>query len=121
MGLPLRAFRIPDDCARDNIKFNARRKRTTYHAAAIEYCRGILETYNAWANGETYAICVAVYDKDGEHIRDESTVGGFYGTEAAEESLEEEIQCRRIDFLYIKGARRYQNVQRKQKWFGGMA
>ncbi len=60
---------------------------------AERYCRGVLDEYNAWVNGEVYGVAVYVLDRaTGMRIkaRDEE-FWGVTGSEHAEGSLEEAV------------------------------
>lgn len=58
---------------------------------AERYCRGVLEDYNAWVNGEVYGIVVYVLDRvTGRRIKaHDHESWGYVGSEHAEDSLEE--------------------------------
>lgn len=57
---------------------------------ARNYCRGILEEFNAWANGDVHGIVIYVIDRTtGERIEElDEEVWGFVGSQYAEEELE---------------------------------
>lgn len=96
---------VPCDCAKENIESSARTKmlaegldptdRVKFMAACVTaaeaYCKGCLETYNSWANGQVYGVVVYVIDREsGDVISDfDDECWGFYGHEYAEEALEE--------------------------------
>ena len=67
--------------------------REAMQAAARDYCKGILDTINAWFNGETYGIVVYVIDrKTGERIEErDMETWGYYGTDDAVDALEGEM------------------------------
>lgn len=57
------------------------------------YCRGVLDEYNAWVNGEVYGVVVYVVDRtSGRRVeaRDDEC-WGYIGSEYAEESLEDAV------------------------------
>ena len=57
---------------------------------AERYCRGVLDEYNAWVNGEVYGIVVYVVDRvTGRRVEDrDEEVWGYVGSEYAEQTLE---------------------------------
>lgn len=60
------------------------------YAKAKEYCKGVLEEYNAWVNGEVYGVVMYVIDRaTGDCISDhDDECWGFIGSKYAEEELE---------------------------------
>lgn len=60
------------------------------YAKAREYCRGVLEEYSAWVNGEVYGVVVYVIDREtGDRIDEhDHECWGFIGSEYAEDELE---------------------------------
>lgn len=62
-------------------------------AEAEQYCRGVLDEYNAWVNGEVYGVVVYVLDRvTGQRIatRDDEC-WGYIGSEYTEDTLEDAI------------------------------
>jgi hypothetical protein len=59
-------------------------------AAAEEYCRGVLETYNQFCNGDVYGYTVSVIDREtGEEVDGEGdSLWGIFGMDCAEEELD---------------------------------
>ena len=57
---------------------------------AERYCRGVLDEYNAWVNGEVYGIVVYVVDRaTGRRVEDrDEECWGYVGSEYAEQTLE---------------------------------
>ena len=62
-------------------------------AEAEKYCKGVLEAYNAWVNGEVYGVVVYVIDRQtGERIEaEDDECWGYIGGDYAEETLEDTI------------------------------
>jgi hypothetical protein len=60
---------------------------------AERYCRGVLEEYNAWVNGEVYGVVVYIVDRaTGERISaHDGEYWGYIGREYAEDALEEAV------------------------------
>lgn len=58
---------------------------------AERYCRGVLEDYNAWVNGEVYGVVVYVLDRvTGRRVKaHDHESWGYLGSEHAEDSLED--------------------------------
>lgn len=54
-----------------------------------EICRGCLQDYNAWNNGETYGVCVDTFDAAGVRV-EEDAVWGFVGSSHADECLQQD-------------------------------
>jgi hypothetical protein len=63
------------------------------HQVVEEYAKGVVETYNQWANGEVYGVLVYVIDREtGERLEEhDHEVWGFFGMEYAEEEMEGEM------------------------------
>lgn len=57
---------------------------------AARFCRGVLDEYNAWVNGEVYGVAVYVLDRiTGRRVRaHDDECWGFIGSEYAEGALE---------------------------------
>lgn len=84
---------VPCDVAMKNIRAMSYVNPETpenLHAAAVKYCRGVLETYNHYLSGEVYGVVVYVIDRStGERIEDEDVeTWGNFGSDCAEEELE---------------------------------
>ena len=60
------------------------------YAKAVEYCKGILEEYNDWVNGNAYGVVAYVIDRStGRRLEDEDNeCWGYLGQQHAEEELE---------------------------------
>lgn len=71
----------------------AAKLRQAEYDAAEEYCRGVLESYNAWLGGECYGVCVYVIDRQtGEELDCyQHEVWGYIGSDSARDDLEGEI------------------------------
>jgi len=69
------------------------RMKTLHAAEAKKYCKGILEEYNAWCNGEVFGVVVYVIDREtGKRIKDQDDeCWGHIGREYAETTLEDAI------------------------------
>jgi hypothetical protein len=62
--------------------------------AAEEYCRGCIETYNSWVNGENYGVCIYAIDRKTGQLRPDlidHDVWGYIGRTRAESELESEM------------------------------
>lgn len=66
---------------------------------AREYCKGILEEYNDWANGSVYGVVVYVIDRQtGRRIKaHDDECWGFIGSTYAESELEEAILAKVVE------------------------
>lgn len=66
---------------------------------AREYCKGILEKYNDWANGSVYGVVVYVIDRQtGRRIKaHDDECWGFIGSTYAESELEEAILAKVVE------------------------
>lgn len=62
-------------------------------AALYQYCKGVLETYNAYLNGDVYGVCVEVFDRETGDRISEDACWGFYGQKYAEEALQGEVRA----------------------------
>lgn len=60
---------------------------------AVKYCRGVLESYNAWLSGECFGVCVYALDKKTGELADKHTheVWGYIGESHAAEELQREV------------------------------
>jgi len=74
-------------------KFDPRELGRLMAAEAKNYCKGVLEEYNSWVNGEVYGVVVYVIDREtGDLINsDDDECWGFVGRDHAEQSLEETL------------------------------
>lgn len=63
------------------------------YAKAREYCKGILEEFNYWRNGEAYGVVTYVIDRStGERIEaHDEECWGYLGSSYAEEELEAQM------------------------------
>ena len=79
--------RMIEACATkiDQKKFNS-----MMYDLAVTYCKGVLDDYNNWANGNVYgAICYVIDRETGQVVDgDDSECWGILGSEAAEGELE---------------------------------
>lgn len=68
-------------------------------AKAKEYCKGVLEEYNSWANGEVYGVVMYVIDRNtGDCISDhDDECWGFLGCSHAEEELEAQMLAKALE------------------------
>ena len=101
---------VPDDEALDNIKssvlheagaetLSPEKLKSLMQAKARQYCKGVLEDYNNWANGWVYGVVSYVIDREtGERIEEhDSEVWGYLGSEYAEEELEAQMLATALD------------------------
>jgi len=60
---------------------------------AEAYCKGVLEEYSSWANGDVYGVCYYVIDRNtGKRIEEkDEECWGFIGSKYAEKELENGI------------------------------
>lgn len=91
---------VPDSCAKENIEHmvqtNTKLGLNDGHAyskalqdAAVEYCKGVLDSYNEWCNGSNYGRVVYVFDREtgAEISRKADECWGFIGHSYAVEEL----------------------------------
>ena len=101
---------VPDDLALDNIKSSVLREagsetlspeklKSLMQAKARQYCKGVLEDYNNWANGWVYGVVSYVIDrKTGERIEDHDVEEwGILGSEGAEEELDAQMLAKALE------------------------
>ena len=71
-------------------KIDQKKFQSMMQARAVEYCKGVVDEYNDWANGNVYGVICYVIDRvTGEVIDDHETeCWGFLGSESAESELE---------------------------------
>lgn len=86
------------------VKPNRETLEATLREQSERYCRGVLEEFNAWVNGEVYVAQVKVFDRrTGEElVEHEDICGGYIGMRCAEESLEETVLEIASDLLGAK-------------------
>ena len=96
---------VPDECAIDNIKCQLDLSPTrpidmddpviisAVKAKAREYCKGVLENYNAWCAGDCHGTVVYVINREtGRRLRSEDEEHwGMIGVKYAVEELEGEM------------------------------
>ncbi|MCL1861729.1 MAG: hypothetical protein FWG52_09395 [Proteobacteria bacterium] len=76
---------VPPELGVDRKEFDA-----LMYAEAVKYCKGILDEYNDWANGNVFGVVCYVIDRaTGRIIKgEEDECWGFIGSQFAEEELE---------------------------------
>lgn len=94
---------VPCDVAAENIRTmpdGNPEAPENLRAAAVKYCRGVLETYNQYLSGEVYGVVVYVIDRStGERIEDEDVEHwGHFGSDCAEEELESAMLATALRF-----------------------
>lgn len=70
------------------------------YAKAVEYCKGILEEYNDWVNGNVYGVVCYVIDRStGRVIKDEvDECWGYLGSQYAEEELDALVLAKALEY-----------------------
>ena len=70
------------------------------YAKAVEYCKGVLEEYNDWRNGNVYGVVCYVIDRStGRVIKDEEDeCWGYLGHEHAEEELDALVLSKALEY-----------------------
>ena len=70
------------------------------YAKAVNYCKGVLEEYNDWANGNAYGVVCYVIDRStGCAIKDEdSETWGYLGNQYAEDELEAIMLAKALEY-----------------------
>ena len=70
------------------------------YAKAVEYCKGVLEEYNDWVNGNVYGVVCYVIDRStGRVIKDEEDeCWGHLGSEYAEEELDALVLAKALEY-----------------------
>ncbi len=74
-------------------KIDQKKFHSMMQARAVEYCKGVVDEYNDWVNGNVYGVICYVIDRvTGEVVDDlETECWGFLGSEAAESELEADM------------------------------
>lgn len=74
------------------------------YAKAEEYCKGVLEEYNDWVNGNVYGVVCYVVDREtGDILHDESEeCWGYLGCDGAEQELEAMILAKVIRYAQTR-------------------
>lgn len=69
------------------------------HAKATEYCKGILEEFNSWCNGDVHGVVVYVIDRaTGERIDEhDEECWGYIGWSYAEEELDAQMLAKALE------------------------
>ena len=70
------------------------------YAKAVEYCKGVLEEYNDWRNGNVYGVVCYVIDRStGRIIKDEEDeCWGYLGQSYAEEELDALVLSKALEY-----------------------
>lgn len=92
---------VPNELALENIQSRAQTLFDTEggdleeltQRVARDYCRGVLEEYTDWCNGNCYGVVLYAIDRQtGERVPDlDFEAWGFIGSQYAEENLDEAI------------------------------
>lgn len=70
------------------------------NAKAVEYCKGVLEEYNDWVNGNVYGVLCYVIDRStGRIIKDEEAESwGYLGSQHAEDELDAIVLAKVLEY-----------------------
>lgn len=70
------------------------------YAKAVEYCKGVLEEYNDWVNGNVYGVLCYVIDRStGRIIKDEEAESwGHLGSQHAEDELDAIVLAKVLEY-----------------------
>jgi len=70
------------------------------NAKAVEYCKGVLEEYNDWVNGNVYGVLCYVIDRStGRIIKDEEAESwGHLGSQHAEDELDAIVLAKVLEY-----------------------
>ena len=70
------------------------------YVKAVEYCKGVLEEYNDWRNGNVYGVVCYVIDRsNGRVIKDEEDeCWGYLGSQYAEEELDALVLSKALEY-----------------------
>lgn len=70
------------------------------YAKAVSYCKGVLEEYNNWANGNAYGVLCYVIDRStGAAVKDEdSETWGYLDSQYAEDELEALMLAKALEY-----------------------